>query len=92
MMNEKVCYNSSKSEELWNIFEWCMALYFNSRSSLESMKNKFSRIMVPCEGGWYPASKVYFSEDWDDTMYSSYGASLKKYFEDPNYTCKEGLF
>lgn len=91
MSSEKVSYDSNKSEELWSIFEWSMALYFNSRSSLESMKNKFSKIMVPCEGGWYPASIAYFSENFDDTKYSNGGASLKKYFDNSSYKCKEGL-
>lgn len=88
---KKVDFNSRKSNELWSILEWSMALYFNSRSRMESMKNKVSRIMIPCQGGWYTADRAYFSEDWDDTEYSDSSKLLSEYFSDANCKSLEGL-
>lgn len=76
-----VSYKKSRSKDLWQVFFWALGLYHNSARELDSVRTKFGRIMVPCQGGWYPANQAYFSRGWDGADNVQNGELLSDFFD-----------
>lgn len=83
--NETIIYGSEKSEQLYEILAWTISLYYNARSPLQSIQDKFTDLWLPCRSGWLPATKAYFAESWDKSDCIAYGEMLMRYFQAAGY-------
>ncbi|MEK4485121.1 DUF3883 domain-containing protein [Psychrobacillus sp. FSL H8-0484] len=75
-------FPTEKSDQLYELLEWTMLLYFGSLSSPDSLKRRFNQLLVPCNGGWYKATETYFSSNWNNYGSVQYGHYLSQYFNE----------
>lgn len=88
MPTRRVPYGTTKSDQLFELLDWAMHLYFGSRAA-ESYLNRFLRLWLPSRSGWIPASESYFSSDWDRTGVTNHAGMLSRFFETTAY--QDGL-
>ncbi|MFX3636674.1 MAG: sacsin N-terminal ATP-binding-like domain-containing protein [Candidatus Pristimantibacillus sp.] len=80
MPTGRIPYGTSKSNQLFELLEWAMHLYYGSRAT-ESYQNRFLRLWLPSRSGWIPAIQSYFSADWDRTGVTNHAGRLSQFFE-----------
>ncbi len=84
MPTKLVPYSTTKSDQLFELLDWAMHLYFGSRAT-ESYQNRFLRIWLPTRSGWIPAIETYFSADWERTGVTNHAGMLSRFFEATAY-------
>lgn len=83
MPSTSIPLHSEKSNELYQLLEWSISLYYGARNKPESLRENFKDMYVPCRDGWRKADQAYFSMTWDKSYFVNHGQLITEFFNNP---------
>ncbi|KAB7672557.1 sacsin N-terminal ATP-binding-like domain-containing protein [Bacillus sp. B1-b2] len=83
MPNGTIPLGSIKSNELYELLEWSLSLFYGARNKPESLRESFKELFVPCKDGWIQADQSYFSKTWDKASFINHGQLITELFNNP---------